>query len=125
MYKKINKIEKKMADEQADEEVYEENFIKVCFLHSVLILIITILIHNIFKNKNFVKKISETTIKENIFPDSKVLKAAAAKLCDEEYPELFEDWTHRKWSIYFDTKILSEVCFFLNFYLKILRKSKI
>ena len=96
------------------DEIYDESFIKVNILFIFFVISITFLLIRNISKKRFVGEIAKKSIKEKIYPNYTILKAAAARYCDKNYPELFEDWTERKWSLYYDSKIQTEVSFFFN-----------
>ena len=66
-------------------------------------------------------EVAKKSIKEKIYPNSTILKAAAARYCDKKHPELFGNWSEKKWSLYYDSKIQTEVGFFLMFEAKVLK----
>ena len=77
--------------------------------------ILFILIHSVllkmFRNisKKIISEIAGVSITEKIYPSNMQLKAIAARYLNEEHPEFFGSWDDKKWSLYYDDNIKTEV----------------
>ncbi|RHZ84658.1 hypothetical protein Glove_78g212 [Diversispora epigaea] len=53
-------------------------------------------------NSGCIGKIANKSISKKIYPNSKKLKEISARFLANKYPELFENWSNKRWTFYFD-----------------------
>ncbi|RHZ76073.1 hypothetical protein Glove_206g14 [Diversispora epigaea] len=54
------------------------------------------------RNLKIIGEIANKTISKKIYPNSKKLKEISARFLANKYPELFENWSNKRWTFYFD-----------------------
>lgn len=114
----IRKIMENSKMMKESDEMYDQTFINVSilfiyFIYSFLFIFIkkTILLIIFFKKKKIIGEIANKSISKKIYPNSKKLKEISARFLANKYPELFENWSNKRWTFYFDMILQRKVSF--------------